>query len=230
MTLFVVDVNNHVPYLPPEQASREGYSAMIAKATEGGSYVDPTFARYLADCGACGMPLMAYHFLHHDVPIAAQVANIQRTVPTSVTIGVDVEAEPSLNNYPTVEDARALVIALTGVGYRVALTYLPPWYWQQLGSPSLAGLPPEWASRYVSGSGYSSNLYNAVPPSWWDPVGGDPVALLQFTDQANINGSTYDSSAFDGTLEQLHALFSAAPISSGGAPAPTGTPICVLED
>ncbi|MFD2421682.1 GH25 family lysozyme [Amycolatopsis pigmentata] len=211
MTLFVVDVNSYVAYLPPAQAQREGYAGMIAKATEGSGYVDPTFARYLADCRAVGMPLIAYHFLHHDVPIADQVALIRRVVPTSVALGVDIEAEPSLGNYPTVDDARALVIALTGIGYRVALTYLPPWYWQQLGTPSLASMPPEWSSRYVSGSGYASNLYNAAPPSWWNQVGGDPVALLQFTDQAVINGHTYDASAFGGSLADLNALFDPAP-------------------
>jgi GH25 family lysozyme M1 (1,4-beta-N-acetylmuramidase) len=206
--LYVVDVSHNKAYLPVAQLIAEGYSGLIAKATEGGSFVDPTYAQYYADARAHGVPFAAFHFVHHDVSTAAQLANIQHTVDRSVPIALDVEAEASLGNTPTAGDAHALQAALTAAGYRVFLSYFPHWYWVDQGEPALSGLAPLWASQYVAGRGAASALYQSVPAAAWAGYGGLDVPLLQFTDQAQINGAKYDVSAFRGTVDQLRSLFS----------------------
>lgn len=48
--------------------------------------------------------------------------------------------------------------------------------------PSLAGLPPLWASRYVAGdSAPASVKYARHSPAGWDPYGGLDVKVLQFS-------------------------------------------------
>jgi hypothetical protein len=202
MTEFVIDVNDFTPYLPPSDLP-SGVTGLIAKATEGSDWKSTTFSRYLADCQAAAIPFMAYHFLHHDEDVPAQVANVQSMVPTSVPVTIDVEPESSLGNYPTADDALNMVHALRAAGYWVPVIYFPEWYWSQLGEPSLADLPPLWASRYVSGSGPAWTLYQSVPTSWWDGYGNDTIALLQFTDSYTTNGGAYDCSAVPGSFAQL---------------------------
>lgn len=204
MTEFVIDVNDFTPYLPPP-ALPSGVTGVIAKATEGNNWRSATFPRYLADYQAAGIPLMAYHFLHHDQDVPSQVANVQSMVPTTIPVTVDVEPETSPQNNPTVADAWSMVRALLAVGYWVPVVYLPQWYWSQLGSPSLTALPPLWASHYVDGSGLAWTLYQSVPASWWDGYGGQTVAILQFTDSYTTNGGRYDCSAVAGSYAQLIA-------------------------
>lgn len=103
---------------------------------------------------------------------------------------------------------REMVAALRAAGWRVPLLYLPRWYWQQIGSPSLAGLPPLWSSRYpdmVQGS--IADEWADVPDSYWAGYGGLSVEVLQFTSSARIAGhAPIDANAYRGTAAQLAAL------------------------
>lgn len=103
---------------------------------------------------------------------------------------------------------RDIVGRLRAAGYRVPLSYIPRWYWQQLGSPSLAGLPPLWSSRYPDmNGGYASEIYQRVPASYWNGYGGSKVAVLQFTSSSTVAGHTpVDANAYRGTRAQLAAL------------------------
>ena len=87
------------------------------------------------------------------------------------------------------------------------LLYIPRWYWQQIGSPSLAGLPPLWSSRYPDNVvGTLADEWADVPAHFWNGYGGLDVLLLQFTSSARIAGyQPLDASAFRGTRAQLAA-------------------------
>lgn len=204
--LFGTDISHHNRGFDFARARREGIVFTLLKATEGATYVDPTFASNLAAARAAGLFTGAYHYQRSDSTVAAQVANIKRHVPRDIPLAIDVE-----RNSGGPDITRGLVAGLRAEGYRVILTYFPRWYWQQLGSPSLAGLPPLWSSRYPDNVvGSITDEYADVPASYWTGYGGLSVAVLQFSSSgavANFTTGRIDTNAFRGTPAALAALF-----------------------
>lgn len=201
MVTFGLDISHHQDLgLNLAQARRESIEFVFIKATEGATFYDPEFAPNLAEARAAGQLVAAYHYLKSNASAAAQVANVARVVPKSVPIIPDVEA-----NSGGVALVREFVDKLRAAGYRVPLLYLPRWYWQQLGSPDLRGLPALWSSRYPDNVvGTLGSEWAAAPASYWNGYGGLPVAVLQFTSSARVAGhQPLDANAFNGTRDQL---------------------------
>jgi len=101
------------------------------------------------------------------------------------------------------------VNALTARGFRLLPIYLPRWYWSgRMGSPGLSGLPVEiWNSHYVNGSGFASALYPGDLHQGWAPMGGKYVAILQFTEHADVAGQSIDANAVRGGDDKLAEIF-----------------------
>lgn len=220
---FAIDVSHHQPKsLDLAQTRRDGCELAILKAGEGDSFVDPDFASNLAEARAAGQLVAAYWYQRSSASSAAHVSKIKQVVPRDVAVIPDVEA-----NSGGVNLTRAIVNGLISEGYRVPWTYLPKWYWQQIGSPSLAGLPPLWSSRYPDNVvGLLSSEWAQVPASYWVGYGGLDVGLLQFTSSARIAGyAPLDASAFRGTRDQLAAVLGQDNNNPGGgsSPGPTTT-------
>ena len=204
MPVFGLDISHHQDLgLDLARCRREGIEFVLLKSTEGNTFIDSEFAANLAEVRSAGMLVAAYHYLRSSAPASAQVALIQRVVPRDVPVIPDVEA-----NSGSIGLTREFVTRLKEAGYRVPLLYLPRWYWQQIGSPSLVGLPPLWSSRYPDTVvGTLSSEWAHVPASYWNGYGGLPVAVLQFTSSAAVAGhSPLDANAFNGTRAQLAAL------------------------
>lgn len=203
MTLFGIDVSHHQPPLNFHVLRQAGVEFVFIKATEGSTFVDPEFARNLAEARAAGLLVAAYHYVREAATATQQLANVRRVVPRDVPIVLDVEAGSG-----GVDAVRNLVDTLRFDGYRVPLLYLPRWYWQQLGSPSLVGLPPLWSSRYPDDVVQDlAREWAAVPASYWNGYGGLAVEVLQFTSSARVAGyEPLDANAFRGTREQLSLL------------------------
>src|SRR5262245_7882162 len=204
MVTFGLDISHHQDLgLDLAQCRREGIEFVFIKATEGSSFIDPDFGANLAEARAAGQLVAAYHYVRSNASAAAQVANVRRAVPLDVSVIPDVEAGSG-----DIALTRAVVDQLRAAGYEVPLLYLPRWYWQQIGSPSLAGLPPLWSSRYpdkVVGS--IADEWADVPASYWAGYGGLGVAVLQFTSSARIAGhQPLDANAFNGSRAELAAL------------------------
>lgn len=212
MTVFGIDISHHQGSFDVERAAREGIDFFIFKATEGSGFVDKRFKENLAKARRTGKPFAAYHYQRQGISAAAQVTHIRRVVPKDVPIILDVEA-----NSGHVSLTRDIINRLHRIGYTSPLLYLPRWYWQQIGSPSLAGLPPLWSSRYPDNRiGDLRDEYADVPAHFWDGYGGLRVAVLQFTSSARVAGrSPIDGNAYRGTLNELRALFGAT--GGGGA-------------
>ena len=215
MPIFGIDVSHHQGSFDVARAAREGIDFFIFKATEGNGFTDSRFAGNVAKARKTGKLFAAYHYQRGDVSAAAQVEHIRRVVPKDIAVIPDVEA-----NSGSVSLTRDIVKRLRAAGYRVPLLYLPRWYWQQIGSPSLSGLPPLWSSRYPDNRvGDIRDEYADVPAHFWDGYGGLRVAVLQFTSSARVAGrSPIDGNAYRGTLAQLRALLRGA---GGGGAAPT---------
>ncbi|GAA0638341.1 hypothetical protein GCM10010174_70250 [Kutzneria viridogrisea] len=208
MTVFVADISNHKPGFDIADAVSEGYSAIFAKASEGATYADPTFLGFMAAARAAGVLFAGFVYQRAESSAADHVAVLRRMgVPTDCPIIVDVEA-----NSGSVGLTRGIVAELRAAGYQVPLVYLPRWYWQQIGSPDLSGLPPLWASAYPGTAGqYGAEKYGQAggdnSPNWIG-YGGNTVALWQFTDNATVANyqRAIDVSAFRGSAAELAEL------------------------
>lgn len=203
MTVFGLDVSHHQNGNPDfARARAEGIEFVFIKATEGATFIDDQFAPNVNKARAAGMLVAAYHYVTTH-SIASQLANIRQAVPPDIPVILDIEAGAA-----PLAACRTLVGHLWDAGYSVPLTYLPRWYWQQIGSPDLTGLPPLWSSRYPDTVIDSlANEWADVPARYWAGYGGLPVEVLQFTSSARVAGyAPLDANAYRGTRQQLAQL------------------------
>lgn len=177
MGIHGVDVSNY-------QATFDftGWQFALVKASEGDSFRDFRFWQHVNAARAAGLLVAAYHY-QRNVSARAQYNLIRSIVPTSMPVVIDVEEGSG-----PLSITRELVGLLREGGYSVPLTYIPRWYWQNIGRPSLAGLPPLWASDY---RGTFAD---------WSDYGGLTIKLRQYT------STPHDKNYFDGTREELAAL------------------------
>jgi hypothetical protein len=183
---------------------------VIAKATQGISYVDPSYDGWRRQAAQLGKLFVWYHFLSAD-PAAQQVSNTLAHVGDATLPGM-VDIEPSGDYSPTLAEAFGYIDAARAAGLRVRLAYLPQWYWQSLGSPDLSGFTQRGvhlvSSDYKGVSGTPGQVYAASggdAGSGWAPYGNVVPLLWQFTDQASDGGQTLDENAFRGTVAELAA-------------------------
>ena len=214
MTLYLVDISTYQAGLSIAEVKREGFSAVLARASTGynGGSKDDQFATFKSAAAKAGILFGAYHFLypHGEVSIAHQASVCASAInDTSIPIMVDHEPDGSSAPVPSVSDAVDFANAMRDKGYTVRLWYLPHWVWQRLGSPTLPGGAGMRlvSSSYVSGSGYASDLYPGDNGAGWAAYGGLTPVIWQFTDAAKVAGQLVDADAYRGSYADLHALF-----------------------
>lgn len=220
MVLLGADLSpEYQPAFDVARAHREGIRFLAVKLSDGlkgwERYQDGI--RVIRQATDLGMPTVGYHFLRQPaVPgvasVFAQAETFARQLRRAGSVPGVVDWESTTGSTPTVDHLREMVGETWAAGARLAFTYAPKWYWQRQGAPSLAGLPPLWASRYVTvpgsipplqASGHPADLAALVDPAWWEPYGGRPVSLLQFTSKASVAGFVMDANVYRGDLLQL---------------------------
>jgi lysozyme len=77
---YGVDVSNHQGHIDWRGVAADHISFAYIKATEGGDYVDPSFAANWSNAGAAGISRGAYHFFTLCTPGATQARNFLATV------------------------------------------------------------------------------------------------------------------------------------------------------
>jgi hypothetical protein len=199
MVAWLYDVSNHQPSTP----NLNGWSGLIAKASEGSGFKDGRFNQHRSNTLAAGKVFGAYHFLRSDSSVAAQVDTFLSVVHPDDPVIPDVEwikQNGQMVSAPTLAQTREFIDRLRNAGRHIPMIYLPRWYWDYWGRPDISDLPPLWLSRYpdyiirTRESGYAM-----VGPQ--PGFGGASAVLTQFT------SSPLDQNAFEGTEEQLIALF-----------------------
>lgn len=201
---FGVDISNHQNGFSLERAMGEGFDFAFIKATEG-TWKDPVFDSHRREAEAIGLLYAAYVYVRGETSAEEHARALDEVVgdPT-VPVALDIEANSGTNP----AHWRNIAQALERKGYRVALSYIPGWYWRDIGRPSLSGLPPLWTSNYPSTqAGFASALYDRAGAGGWEGYGGLDVAVWQFTDRANVAGWSVDANAFRGSKDDLRALF-----------------------
>jgi hypothetical protein len=209
VTLFGIDIsNNNGPDLDLADVAREGFSFVFAKVSEGSYFVDATWPGYRDAARANGLLVAGYHYLRGDCDIDAQAELFLAHLGDAATM-IDFEA-----NSGDMDTFWAFVAAVNARGHRVHLSYIPRWYWQQVGSPDLSGVPGLIQSSYVSGTGPAAELYPGDAATAWHGFGGQAVDVLQFTDAARVAGYAVDANAFRGTVDQLRGMLGLAPLTT----------------
>src|SRR5882672_2121096 len=203
MTVFYPDISHYQAGL-----SLAGAPLVVAKITEGISYLDPAYDRFAGQAHERAIPILPYHYLHAgnaraQANFAHSVASRYRDHPP---IMLDVENG-------NIDDVLQFIDEYQSLGGRVALLYLPHWQWEAMGRPSLVGLPPLVASHYSSFEGGAG----------WMSYGGATPSIWQYTDAGRFNGVPLDMNAFRGTLMSLLTLiFGGDPVTNPLTPAQTG--------
>lgn len=209
MVTYLLDLSHYQDGINVGKAVREGFSAVICKATEGYSYKDPCFSEFTSAATEAGAVPGAYHFLRSGNG-AVQAQRFFNRVedaggPDGWLCVCDNEADASwattkafFAEWDRLSDGHPLIM------------YTGAWWWDVSwrGWNGSSLTPYLWHSHYVSGAGYASTLYQLVPESWWSPGYGGwrSATILQFSSKASVAGKTCDVNAFRGTREQLLAL------------------------
>jgi len=208
VTLFGIDISNFQPGIDLYQVAEEGFSWVEAKVSEGDYYRDPTWAVNKTAAAAAELPILGYHY-------AAAACAPDSQVQTFLAHGgggqVMIDFE---DNSGTIDDLWALIEAFNAAGVHVAATYLPRWYWAQIGRPDLSQVPGLVSSNYVPGRDFAATLYDAAGGDdgpGWAAYGGGVPQIWQFSDSAQVAGIPVDVNAFQGTHSDLVALLTGQP-------------------
>lgn len=177
---------------------------LIAKASQGDSFIDPRYAQNKARTLAGGWPFAGYHWIEagHRSPIAAQVAHALAVIGRDTPMMADIEVlhvpgQP--DSWPTFDEALQWCKGILTGGGRLRLDYIPEWFWAS-----------KWDRRdltpfadlglHLISSAYPAAGYTANGPGW-TRYGGRTPEIWQYT------STPIDINAFRGTLDELRALF-----------------------
>lgn len=222
MVTWLIDISNHQGTFDVGRAVSEGYSGVWMKATEGTTFRDGMFDTFARQVIASGAVPGAYHYLRSGSGRVQCDAFYRRIRdhggPDGWLAACDNEANAS---WQTTVDFFARWRELAGD--HPLFMYSGNWWWSKRGWNGASLTPYLWDSRYVSGSGYGSALYERVPESWWSSRygGWGGVTVLQFSSSGSVAGRKVDVNAFRGSVAELRALASGGgvvtPPSEGGS-------------
>lgn len=201
MTIFGIDISNNNGVVDIAQVQREGFAFVWAKVSEGSGFRDVFWPRTRDWCRELDVIVAGYHYVRTDDPNRQADLFVNQLGDNTIPAMLDFEEGSG-----GIENFWAVLNAIEARGVRVALSYIPRWYWDRIGRPDLSSVPGLIQSSYVNGTGYASVLYPGDTSSFWTGFGGRDPDLLQFTDRALVASKSLDANAFRGTEDELRAL------------------------
>jgi lysozyme len=198
--------NNFTSY---QKVRASGITGVILKATEGTSFVDPLFAYRVPRMQKVGLQVGAYHFMTDADPelqasfFLSTISAVQSGGPVNL---LAMDLEQNTGAQATVAMGEVFVAAV-----KKAVGYLPLNYMNVYGpTGDGAGLPSSILSECL----LWLPKYGALPSRSSLPAGYVDWKLWQCTDGSEgiddvpVAGvGAIDRSWFNGTADQLHALF-----------------------
>jgi phosphatidylserine/phosphatidylglycerophosphate/cardiolipin synthase-like enzyme len=209
MTTFGIDISHFQHGLDLARVKSEDYSFVMVKATEGRTVRDADWPGFRDAAKAAGLYLAAYHFLRSDSTAAQQAANLAGHIgDTSIPVMIDAETGTS-GSAPDLNMVTSFKTECEALGLRVTMLYLPHWYWEQIGRPSLAGINMALvASNYgADPEGFGSAVYPGDASNRWNAYGGLDVTVLQFGSKIKVAGQRVDGDAYRGAAADLAQWF-----------------------
>lgn len=137
----------------------------------------------------------------------------------AVQHGLDKVKPEAYISAPAIQAVADFTDAYRKLGGVVRLVYLPKWYWQALGSPSLQPLLDR-------GLKLVSSQYTAYSDSGagWAAYGGMQPSIWQYSSTISFGGvGAVDFNAYRGSVPELAALLSGPPPAPSPKPAPPVT-------
>lgn len=155
------------------------YPISSCKASEGGSYNDPSFAMWLKNMRSRGLFPVPYHFLRAEYSIQDQVENYLNLLD-GLPFGVMLDVETSgVGSNPTIAQANAWfneVSRRTKIPRSNMLLYMPRWWYLAHGGGSVALRDTIlWNSHYTTNPNMNG-------------FAGDTIEVLQYSSSAPIAG------------------------------------------
>lgn len=208
-----IDISHWQSFPDFEEVARQGVLAVIHKATEGTSYVDPNRGKNLKNARDAGLAIATYFWLKPgDARPQAQFYLDTVQPVDGERVVIDYEEDGC-----TLEGLRKAVQTLLDYGHNLQIAvYSGHLLKGQLGDDCDEFLQENtslWLAQYTTGT-----------PSW--PSGTYPQwSLWQYTDQGEldgIEGSTVDFNRFNGSDEAL--LKWMGPADGGVRPEPEPEP------
>jgi hypothetical protein len=214
VTVFGPDISSYQHGLDLSRLADSSF--VIAKASEGTYYTDADYPGWRNQAASLGKLFCWYHFLSGEDAVL-QAAHTAACVGDKNLPGM-LDAEPQGSFHPTLAQIVAYIQAAHSAGLNLRLLYLPKWYWEQMGSPSLAAVAALGvnlvSSAYPGGSGTAPQEYPGDTAAGWASYGDLDVLLYQFTDNAEDDAQSLDFNAYRGTVAQLAAVL--YPSTPGG--------------
>lgn len=209
MTVFYIDISSFQAGI-----NLAGWHAVASKITQGTGYTNAYWQRFKGQAANAGAYFFGYHFL--EAGNGAGQADYYFSRAGRLPCMIDLE--PTGSSHPGVGDGVAFRDRLIQHGGVCNLLYLPHWWWQQLGSPSLN--PFVSRRMHLVSSAYSS--YSDNGPGWAGYGGFRNADVWQYTSSMRTGGfSAVDANAFKGSFAQL------AQMVGGTAPKPLPGPVPV---
>lgn len=202
-----IDVSHHNGSIDWKKVKASGVEFVFIKASEGGTYQDPTFKRNWQAAKAAGLLRGAYHFFRPGVSVAKQVANFTAAVgnlePGDLPPVLDVENPVLWEGLSPKTSADMSIAWMDAVEKQVGLkpiVYAGFYFIRDtLGADSRLAAYPLWLAQY------RKNDPNVPKPySTW--------TFWQYTESGRCDGITgnVDRNYFNGSSADLQKLTKAA--------------------
>lgn len=198
-----IDVSHHQGRIDWQRVAADDVAFAIIKATEGGDYVDDTFAQNLRQARAAGLAVGAYHFFTFCRPGADQAKNFISTVPPGGQLlppVVDIEFHGNCPHRPSPAELGAELLAFLGP---VEAAY---------GKPAIIYITDDAAPTY--------SAHIAIRHRWLRSIAMPPKeddwVYWQYLDTGRVDGISgdVDLNVLKGGPARLTELFAPAPESS----------------
>ncbi|MHB8418384.1 MAG: GH25 family lysozyme [Myxococcales bacterium] len=204
-TLQGADVSSFQGTIDWATVAGTGLTFSIAKATEGVTIQDSSFAGNWSGMKANGIVRGAYHFFHSQDNGATQADDFLAQVsaaggfqPGDLPPFLDWEAtDTGTTNAQAIAGAQAFIDEIQTKTGLTTVIYTYPSFWSGLGNPSQFGSYPLWYANYVSPC-------PDIPSPWTDWL------FWQTTSSGSVAGMncspSCDLDEFNGDLQQLQSI------------------------
>jgi lysozyme len=178
-------------------ASNRGFA--FVKATEGSSYINPSFAADWANAKAAGVVRGAYHFFHADADPTAQANTFLKTIGklglNDMPPVFDWEVTDNQSNATQIARAKTFLQLVEAATGRIPIVYTSASFFNPLGNPQGFERYPLFVAEYKVAC-------PKIPPPW------SKWTFWQYADTGNggisgVTNSDIDQDFFVGTLAQL---------------------------
>jgi GH25 family lysozyme M1 (1,4-beta-N-acetylmuramidase) len=210
---LIIDISHHQPDPNWAKLKAGGTIGVILKATEGTTYVDPTYKKRASAAKAAGLHVSTYHFLKSG-NIEAQMDFYVKTVSPDEgdRLVVDYEdAKLKLSDLETAIKRLAQIAPKCEITVYGANGFL---------GAQLKGLKNDllaktslWIASYTSASVPTNRELKGTWPVW---------SLWQYSDKGRVDGLdvNVDVNRWNGDPAQIPAWFNAGNVQSDPTPAP----------